>query len=127
MLERGAVVVSDRYVDSTLAYQGAGRALDGDDLERLCRWATSGLVPDLTVLLDLDPASGVGAIEAKDRLEAAGDDFHGRVRQGFLDLAVRDPDRYLVLPARRPVAELAAAVRERVAPLLSDAAGRMTT
>lgn len=53
---------------------------------------------DLTVLLDLDPASGVGAIEAKDRLEAAGDDFHGRVRQGFLDLAVRDPDRYLVLP-----------------------------
>lgn len=126
-LERGAVVVSDRYVDSTLAYQGAGRALDGDDLERLCCWATSGLVPDLTVLLDLDPASGVGAIEAKDRLEAAGDDFHGRVRQGFLDLAVRDPDRYLVLPARRPVAELAAAVRERVAPLLSDAAGRMTT
>lgn len=118
-LERGAVVVSDRYVDSTLAYQGAGRVLDRADLERINWWATTDLRPDLTVLLDLEPARGVGQKDHLDRLERLADEFHERTRQGFLDLAAAEPQRYLVLHARRPVDEIAAAVRERVAGLLS--------
>lgn len=126
-LERGAVVVSDRYIDSTLAYQGAGRDLAQADLEHINRWATGGLRPDLTVLLDLDPSRGVGTKGERDRLERLASDFHERVRQGFLDLAASDPDHYLVLPARGPLEELAAAVRERVeallGPKLSEPAG----
>lgn len=122
-LERGAVVVSDRYIDSTLAYQGAGRVLDHGDLERINRWATGGLRPDLTVLLDLEPARGVGAKDDLDRLEQLAHDFHERVRQGFLDLAAADPDHYLVLHARGPMDEVAAAVRTRVAALLQHRAG----
>ena len=117
-LARGAVVVSDRYVDSTLAYQGAGRVLDVADLERINGWAVDDLRPHLTVLLDLAPEHGVGRIAAKDRLEQAGDDFHTRARQGFLALAARDPGRYLVLPARDDVEAIAAAVREKVSALL---------
>lgn len=117
-LARGAVVVSDRYVDSTLAYQGAGRVLGLADLERITWWAVGGLRPDLTVVLDLAPEHGVGRIETKDRLEQAGDDFHARTRAGFLALAARDPDRYLVLPARDDVQVIAAAVRARVSELL---------
>lgn len=113
-LESGAVVVSDRYVDSTLAYQGAGRTLSVDEVEEINAWATGGLVPDLTVLLDLDPAEGLSSVSGPDRMELAGDDFHARVREGFLTLAQRDPDRYLVLGARRPVDELAAVIAERV-------------
>ncbi|WP_040162378.1 dTMP kinase [Nigerium massiliense] len=124
-LARGAVVVCDRYVDSMLAYQGAGRVLDRGELAGLARWATDGLRPDLTVLLDLEPARGVGAITAKDRLEAAGDDFHLRARQGFLELAEAEPERYLVLPARQPIETIAAAVRDRVDALLSDPRGRL--
>ncbi len=117
-LARGAVVVSDRYVDSMIAYQGAGRVLDADDVSRIAWWAVDDLRPDLTVLLDLDPALGVGEIATKDRLEGAGDDFHLRARQGFLALAAADPDRYLVLPARESVDALAAAVRARIGALL---------
>ncbi|RCK69218.1 dTMP kinase [Desertihabitans brevis] len=122
---RGAVVVSDRYVDSMLAYQGAGRVLDAGEVEQVARWATEGLRPDLTVLLDLDPEQAVGSLVSKDRLEGAGAEFHDRVRQGFLSLAAREPDRYLVLPARRPRDEIAAAVWARVAalPELSDGRG----
>lgn len=99
-LERGAMVVCDRYIDSMLAYQGAGRVLDPAEVAALAAWATRGLRPDLTVLLDLDPALAVGQMVEKDRLESAGEDFHRRVRRGFLDLAEAAPDRYLVLPAR---------------------------
>lgn len=118
-LERGAVVVCDRYVDSTLAYQGAGRVLDRDDVEGINRWATGGLVPELTVLLDLEPAEGLATVTGHDRMESAGDAFHRRVREGFLALAARAPERYLVLPARRSRTEIAAAVRERVNALLA--------
>lgn len=99
-MQRGAVVVCDRYVDSMLAYQGAGRVLDVDEVEQVARWATGDLRPDLTVLLDLEPQAGVGAIEVKDRIEQAGAAMHERVRAGFLALAARDPERYAVLPAR---------------------------
>jgi dTMP kinase len=122
-LRRGAVVISDRYVDSLLAYQGAGRTLEVDRIEQIARWATGDLLPDLTVLLDLDPDRGLATIEEKDRLESAGGDFHARARQSFLDLAVRDPEHYLLLPARTGVKHLAQLVRERVEPLLSVTAG----
>lgn len=119
-LTRGAIVLCDRYVDSMLAYQGAGRVLDLGEVTRLAWWATGDLRPDLTVLLDLDPHRAVGEIAEKDRLEGAGEDFHTRVRHHFLDLAAADPGRYLVLPARLPREELHAAVRERLAPLLDE-------
>lgn len=114
-LERGAVVVSDRYVDSMIAYQGGGRELPVDAVERLARWATGGLLPDLTVLLDLSPERGVATIGRKDRIESAGHLLHVRAREAFLALADRDPGRYLVLPARAGTPEQTAAlIRERV-------------
>jgi dTMP kinase len=120
-LERGAVVVSDRYIDSMLAYQGAGRALRLADLESIAQWATEDLRPDLTVVLDAKLSDGVQAKSLKDRLESAGDVFHERARLFFLELARRDPERYLVLDARASREEIAAQVADRVLPLLSPA------
>lgn len=117
-LERGAVVVCDRYVDSTLAYQGAGRVLDMAVVERINWWGTDDLRPDLTVLLDLAPETGLAGIETHDRMESAGAEFHARVRERFLELAERDPARYLVLPARDPITALAERIRGRMAELL---------
>lgn len=124
-LARGAVVISDRYVDSSLAYQGAGRTLPVDEVSWLSSWATGGLKPDLVVLLDLDPAVGLVRVAARggaDRLEGESLTFHDRVRYAFLDLAVADPKRYLVLDAAKPSAETARAVLERVNELLADRA-----
>ena len=118
-LRRGAVVVCDRYVDSMLAYQGAGRALEPTEIEQIARWATEDLRPDLTVVLDAQLSDGVHAKADKDRLESAGDVFHERTRQSFLELARRDPDRYLVLDARASREEIAAQVAERVMQLLA--------
>jgi dTMP kinase len=123
-LQRGAVVVSDRYVDSMLAYQGAGRVLQLTDVERIARWATEDLRPDLTVVLDAELSDGVHAKSNKDRLESAGDVFHERTRLFFLELARRDPERYLVLNARASRKEIAAQVIARVTPLLSMLASR---
>jgi dTMP kinase len=117
-LQRGAVVVCDRYVDSMLAYQGAGRALEPPEIEQIARWATEDLRPDLTVVLDAELSDGVHAKADKDRLESAGDVFHERTRQSFLELARRDPDRYLVLDARASREEIAAQVAERITQLL---------
>ncbi|MGN6242094.1 MAG: dTMP kinase, partial [Motilibacteraceae bacterium] len=118
-LARGAVVVTDRYVDSSLAYQGAGRALPVDDVAALSAWATGGLVPGLTVVLDVPPEIGLTRFaEAPDRLEAEPLEFHRRVREGFLALAARAPERYLVLDATLPPEQVAAAIRERLEPLL---------
>lgn len=120
-LARGAVVITDRYVDSTLAYQGAGRSLVGRELERVARWATGDLRPHLTVLLDLPPQSGLTRFEERDRIEAESIDFHERVRQAFLRLASAHSEHYLVVDARHRPDDIAAAVRERVAPLLEQA------
>jgi dTMP kinase len=120
-LARGEVVVTDRYVDSTLAYQGAGRALDVSDVERVARWATGDLRPHLTVVLDLEPAAGFGRFEGRDRIEGESLEFHQRVREAFVRMAAADPGHYLVLDARRPVDEIAGAVRDRVAPMLGQA------
>jgi dTMP kinase len=123
-LARGAVVISDRYVDSSLAYQGAGRTLPVDEVSWLSSWASGGLKPDLVVLLDIDPAVGLRRVEARgdaaDRLESESIAFHDRVRYAFLDLAAADPRRYLVLDASRPVDELAAMVLERATTVLPE-------
>ena len=118
-LREGRVVVCDRYVDSTIAYQGAGRVLDPNEVAQLASWATVGLVPDVTVLLDVDPCEGTAKIAAKDRLEAAGDEFHLRVRQHFFSLAAAHPQRYLVLNARKTREEISEAICHRVAGLLN--------
>jgi len=120
-LARGEVVITDRYVDSTLAYQGAGRALEVAEVERVARWATGDLRPHLTVVLDLEPSAGLGRFEGRDRIEGESLDFHERVREAFVAMAKADPDHYLVLDARAPVEEIAAAVRDRIEPLLGQA------
>jgi dTMP kinase len=124
-LARGAVVISDRYVDSSLAYQGAGRTLPVEEVSWLSSWATGGLKPDLVVLLDADPATGLARVAARgggaDRLEAESLDFHERVRYAFLDLAAADPKRYLVLDASHPAEEISAAVADRVLAMLDEA------
>ncbi|QFG67609.1 dTMP kinase [Ornithinimicrobium pratense] len=118
-LQGGGVVLTDRYLDSSVAYQGAARALGHDEVRKLSMWAVEGLVPDLTVLLDVSAREGRARRgEVHDRLEREADDFHDRVRQGFLDLAAREPERYLVLDASRPAAELAGQIQQRVAELL---------
>ena len=120
-LARGEVVVTDRYVDSTLAYQGAGRALQLAEVEEVARWATGDLRPHLTVVLDLEPETGLARFTGRDRIEGESLEFHQRVRQAFLDLAATEPGHYLVLDARAPVEEIAAAVLDRVRPLLGQA------
>lgn len=117
-LERGEVVVCDRYADSTLAYQGYGRGLDLGFLERVTQEATGGLRPDLTVLLDLDPALGLARAARRgqpDRLERADLAFHTRVRKGFLALAAAEPGRVLVMDATRPENDLSADIWTAVA------------
>jgi len=120
-LDRGEVVITDRYVDSLLAYQGAGRPLEVAEVEHVARWATHDLRPHLTVLLDVDPEHGFGRFEERDRIEAESTDFHRRAREAFLTIAAADPEHYLVLDARLPVLVIAAAVRERVEPMLGQA------
>jgi len=124
-LEAGAVVVQDRYLDSSVAYQGAGRELDPDEVRDISLWATDGLIPDLTILLDLDPSIGRARLDGRppeqqvyDRLEEEGGDFPSRVRAAYLELAAAEPGRFLVLDATLPADELAARIRERVSALL---------
>jgi dTMP kinase len=119
------VVISDRYVDSSLAYQGAGRTLPVAEISWLSSWATGGLKPDLVVLLDVDPGVGLNRVDSRgegaDRLESESRAFHERVRYAFLDLAAADPKRYLVLDAARPIDELSTAVSDRLTTLLGAA------
>ncbi|WP_179873071.1 dTMP kinase [Microcella indica] len=122
-LERGDVVIQDRYLDSSVAYQGAGRVLEANEVRDLSLWATEGLLPDLTVLLDLDPAVGRERLTESrtryDRLEAEEADFHERVRAAYLGLAEAEPERFLVLDATLPVEQLQQSIRDRVSHLLA--------
>ena len=122
-LARGGLVLGDRYLDSSIAYQGAGRDLRAAEVARLSAWATGELVPDLTVLLDVTPETGRARRHdrAEDRMETEAAEFHARVRAGFLGLAQAEPSRYLVLDAAEPPEALAEAVATRVARLLDDA------
>lgn len=122
-LARGAVVITDRYLDSSVAYQGSGRALGAEEVERLSLWATQGLLPALTVLLDLDPVIGAQRItRSLDRIERAGDEFHRAVRDAFLARAgVDETERWLVLDATRTPDELHGAITARVEQILAVA------
>jgi len=117
-LERGEVVITDRYMDSSIAYQGAARDLGIDEVRELNMWATGGLLPALTVLIDL-PAE-VGRARRRgvhDRLESEADKFHSAVREHFLTLAHADPDRYLIVDGELPAEQIHKLVRARVATL----------
>jgi dTMP kinase len=120
-LERGSVVITDRYIDSSLAYQGAGRGQATADIARLNSWATDGREPDLTILLDMDPEQGLSRrTSSADRLEAEPLDFHRRVRAGFLTLARSKPEHYLVLDAAAPLSEITEQIKDRVREVLPD-------
>lgn len=121
-VERGEIVIQDRYFDSSIAYQGAGRVLEPSEVRGISLWATEDFYPNLTILLDLDETIGRERLDdAKkryDRLEAEKSDFHARVRAGFLTLAEAEPERFLVLPATDSIEAIASAIRERVCTLL---------
>ena len=120
-LERGAVVITDRYIDSSLAYQGAGRGIPTADIARLNSWATDGRTPDLTVLLDMPPEIGRSRhARSADRIEAEPLDFHRRVRTGFLVLARAEPDRYLVLDATMPAEVITEYIKDKIREILPD-------
>jgi len=121
-LERGDVVLCDRYLDSSVAYQGIGRDLGADAVRELSLWATNGLLPDLTVLLDVDPELGLSRVLDPDRLEAEPLSYHQRVRDGFLAIAAEFADRYLVIDAAQEPQAIAERIAERVQILLDTRA-----
>jgi dTMP kinase len=119
-LAAGDIVISDRYLDSSVAYQGVARDLGAERVADLSLWATGGLVPDLTIVLDVDPAVGLARVVGPDRLESEPVEWHRRVRQAFLDIAAAAPDRYLVLDGTRPVEDLAVEIATVVSDLVGD-------
>jgi len=123
-LEKDFVVITDRYIDSSIAYQGAGRVLSPGEVARISRWASESLFPNLTIILDIPAEIGLGRIKKKDRLESEPLAFHERIRQEFLQLALMDPERYLVVDATQSVEQIHSAITTRVGelPALSRAA-----
>ena len=125
-LESGTWVLCDRFADSTFAYQGYGRGLDLDELRRINSFATGGLAPDRTILLNVSPEVSATRMRAReaatntgaDRMEKAGDDFHFRLRQGFLELAAAEPERFSVIQADGAVEEVEEAVWNSIQPML---------
>ena len=120
-LSRGEAVITDRYIDSSVAYQGIGRGLGTREVRELNAWATDSLWPDFTVVLDVDPAEGRArrAPGGEDRLESEPDSFHAQVRDAYLDAAAAAPERYLVIDARQDVQVIAGLILERVEQVLS--------
>ncbi|MFC7103020.1 dTMP kinase [Nonomuraea rubra] len=120
-LYRGSLVVTDRYVDSSLAYQGAGRALDPKDVSKINAWATGGLVPHLTVLIDTPPEVGLTRLGgAADRIESEPLEFHERVRKEFRALAAAAPERYLVVDGTLPQDVITRQIQDRIREILPD-------
>jgi dTMP kinase len=113
-LANGQVVISDRYFDSSIAYQGAGRVLEPGEVARISRWATESLFPTLTIIIDLPAEIGLGRLKSKDRLEAQPIAFHERVRQEFLQLAAVDPERYFIVDGNQSIDEIHTAIISRV-------------
>ena len=116
-LDRGDVVITDRYIDSSIAYQGAGRVLLPSEVSRISRWATESLTPSLTIILDLPAEIGLGRLHTTDRLESEPLNFHERVRQEYLNMAQIDPERYLVVDARQSIEQIHSTIIERVSTL----------
>ena len=123
-LDKDFVVITDRYIDSSIAYQGAGRVLSPGEVARISRWASESLFPNLTIILDIPAEIGLGRIKKKDRLESEPLAFHERIRQEFLQLSLMDPERYLVVDATQSVEQIHSAITTRVGelPALSRAA-----
>jgi dTMP kinase len=116
-LDRGEIVITDRYLDSSIAYQGAGRVLSPGEVGRISRWATESLIPTLTIIIDLPAELGLGRLKSRDRLESESQTFHERVRQEFLSLALLDPERYLVVDGRQSVEQIHREIVARVSDL----------
>ena len=116
-LDRGDVVITDRYFDSSAAYQGAGRVLNPSEVARISRWATESLYPTLTILIDVPAEVGLSRLQSRDRLEAEPTEFHERVRQEFLQIAMMDPERYFVVDGTQSVEEIHTQIIARVAEL----------
>ena len=114
-LDRGDVVITDRYFDSSIAYQGAGRVLSPSEVARISRWATESLFPTLTIVIDQPAEVGLARLESRDRLEAQPLDFHERVRQEFLQIAAEDPERYLIVDGTQSIDEIHEEIIKRVA------------
>jgi dTMP kinase len=118
LLAEGKIVVSDRYYDSTLAYQGYGRGLDLEALRAITAFATGGLKPDLTLYLDIAPEKGLERRQTGggewNRLDAEALEFHQRVREGYMELIEREPDRWVVIDAAGPVEEVQEEIRVQV-------------
>jgi dTMP kinase len=117
-LAQGQIVLSDRYADSTLAYQGYGRQLDSETLIRITNFATGGLIPDMTIFLDVDVKAGlarrtVGQAEIN-RMDLQEIEFYERVRMGYLTLATQGPERWIIIDANRPVDEIQADIRSHM-------------
>jgi dTMP kinase len=113
-LANGQVVISDRYFDSSIAYQGAGRVLEPGEVARISRWATESLFPTLTIIIDLPAEIGLGRLKSKDRLESQPIAFHERVRQEFLQLAAVDPERYFIVDGNQSIDDIHTAIISRV-------------
>jgi len=118
-LAQGACVILDRYVDSSIVYQGLARGLGAEEVEELSMWATESLIPDLVIVLDLDPAVGLSRVKTPDRLESEGLDFHHAVRRGFLERAAAHPDRFVVIDAAQDIDAVAEAVAQAVDKVLN--------
>jgi dTMP kinase len=120
-LRRGAIVITDRFVDSSLAYQGFGRTLPAEDIAKVNTWATGGLVPDLTIVLDLPANVGLGRFASPaDRIESEPREFHERVRRGFRALAEAEPHRYLVVDGSQPPEIITRRLQDRIREILPD-------
>ena len=113
-LARGEVVLSDRYMDSSIIYQGLGRGLGADEVRNLNLWATESLRPDLTIVLDVPAEFGLERVGAPDRIEAAPREMHGRIRDYYVQMAESDPAHYFLINARQPIDVIAGAVLARV-------------
>jgi len=126
-LAKGAIVIGDRFTDATLAYQSFGRGLPRGEVETACIFAAAGIVPDLTVLLDLDPELGLerhaSAGRTRDRIEEAGAPFHGRVREGYLQLSRENPSRFMVLDGTLPPERLDDLILRRTLKVLREKNG----
>ena len=119
-LDRGDVVITDRYFDSSIAYQGAGRILSSTEVARISRWATESLYPTLTIILDQPAEIGISRIKNADRLESESIEFHNRVRQEYLQLAALDPERYLVVDARRSIEEIHEEIKSKISNFIKE-------
>jgi dTMP kinase len=116
-LDRGDVVITDRYFDSSIAYQGAGRVLEPNEVARISRWATESLFPTLTIIIDMPAEVGLGRLKSRDRLEAEPLAFHERVRNEFLQIASMDPERYLIVDGLQEIDEIHEQIVSRVGEL----------